>query len=153
MSFNKELNVLKGISNVVEATSKEENVHGDFGVAIIGIIKQENPDWFDDEFEKLVIGACKKAFKAEEGILDWIFEEGELEFLPKETIKVFVKNRFNNSLKSIGYDSIFDVDEAVLNTTKWFDVETTSTKEGDFFYKRQIDYNKKSKSVTEDDLF
>ena len=153
MSFNKELNVLKGISNVVEATSKEENVHGDFGVAIISIIKEENPDWFDADFEAVVSGACKKAFKAEEGILDWVFEKGELEFLPKETIKVFVQNRFNNSLKNIGYKPVFDIDEAVLSTTKWFDVETTATKEGDFFYKRQIDYNKKSKSVTEDDLF
>ena len=31
MSFNKNNNVLKGISNVVEATSKEEEIHGNFG--------------------------------------------------------------------------------------------------------------------------
>ena len=38
MSFNKELNLLKGISNVVEATSKEEEIHGNFGAEIINII-------------------------------------------------------------------------------------------------------------------
>ena len=47
MSFNKEKNLFKGISNVVEATSKEEDVHGNFGVEIINIIKKENPAWFD----------------------------------------------------------------------------------------------------------
>jgi ribonucleoside-diphosphate reductase beta chain len=153
MSFNKEKNIFKGISNVVEATSKEEDIHGNFGVEIINIIKSENPDWFDEEFDHIIYSACNKAYIAECGILDWIFEEGELEFLPKETIKHFIMNRFNNSLKKIGMEPFFEVDADLLASTKWFDVEITATKEGDFFYKKQIDYNKKSKSITVDDLF
>ena len=58
MSFNKEKNVLKGISNVVEATSKEEEIHGNFGAELINIIKKENPEWFDEDFEELVYSAC-----------------------------------------------------------------------------------------------
>jgi ribonucleoside-diphosphate reductase beta chain len=50
-------------------------------------------------------------------------------------------------------DSIFDVDQSLLESTQWFDVEITATKEGDFFYKKSVDYNKKSKSITSDDLF
>jgi ribonucleoside-diphosphate reductase beta chain len=153
MSFNKDRNVLKGISNVVEATSKEEEIHGNFGAEIINIIKKENPDWFNDEFKELIYSACKKAYIAECGILDWIFEKGELWFLPKETIQHFIMNRFNNSLRKIGMDPLFEVDDNLLESTKWFDIEITSTKEGDFFYKKSVDYNKKSKSITEDDLF
>lgn len=153
MSFNKEKNLFKGISNVVEATSKEEDIHGNFGVEIINIIKSENPEWFDAEFEELVYSACQKAYTAECGILDWIFEKGELEFLPKETIKTFIMNRFNNSLRKIGMQPLFEIDTNSLESTKWFEVEITATKEGDFFYKKQIDYNKKSKAITEDDLF
>lgn len=153
MSFNKEKNVLKGISNVVEATSKEEEIHGNFGAELINIIKKENPEWFDEEFYNLIYSACKKAYAAECGILDWIFEQGELSFLPKETIQHFIMNRFNNSLKKIGMQSLFDVDNELLKSTKWFDIEITATKEGDFFYKKQVDYNKKSKSITVDDLF
>jgi ribonucleoside-diphosphate reductase beta chain len=62
-------------------------------------------------------------------------------------------NRFNNSLAKISMDPIFTVDSSLLEQTHWFDVEITATKEGDFFYKKQIDYNKKSKAITEDDLF
>ncbi|MDB0072854.1 ribonucleotide-diphosphate reductase subunit beta [Porticoccaceae bacterium] len=153
MSFNKEKNVFKGISNVVEATSKEEDIHGNFGVELINIIKSENPEWFDEEFDSLIISACKKAFQAECKILDWIFENGELEFLPKETIKHFIMNRFNNSLGKIGMKPVFEVDINKLEKTLWFEVEITSTKEGDFFYKKQIDYSKKQKAITEDDLF
>ena len=50
-------------------------------------------------------------------------------------------------------EPLFDVDSQSLELTKWFDIEITATKEGDFFYKKQIDYNKKSKAITEDDLF
>ena len=153
MSFNKEMNVFKGISNVVEATSKEEDIHGNFGAEIINIIKKENPEWFDEEFEELIYSACKKAYTAECEILDWIFEKGELKFLSKETIQNFIKNRFNNSLEKIGMKSIFDVDSELLKSTEWFDIEILGTKEGDFFYKKSVDYNKKSKSITEDDLF
>ena len=153
MSFNKEKNVFKGISNFVEATSTEEDIHGNFGVELINIIKSENPEWFDEEFDNLIISACKKAFQAECKILDWIFENGELEFLPKETIKHFIMNRFNNSLGKIGMKPVFEVDIDKLEKTLWFEVEITSTKEGDFFYKKQIDYSKKQKAITEDDLF
>ena len=153
MSFNKDKNVLKGISNVVEATSKEEEIHGNFGAEIINIIKKENPEWFDEEFEELIYSACKKAYTAECGILDWIFEKGELKFLSKETIQNFIRNRFNNSLEKIGMKSIFKVDSELLKSTEWFDIEILGTKEGDFFYKKSVDYNKKSKSITEDDLF
>ena len=62
-------------------------------------------------------------------------------------------NRFNNSLKKIEMQPVFEVNTDLLASTKWFDVEITATKEGDFFYKKQIDYNKKSKAITEDDLF
>lgn len=153
MSFNKEKNLFKGISNVVEATSKEEDIHGNFGVEIINIIKKEFPEWFDEEFENLIYSACHKAYDAECGILDWIFEKGELEFLSKDVIKEFIKNRFNNSLNKIGMNSVFEINIELLEPTLWFEVEIKSTKEGDFFYKKSIDYNKKSKAITEDDLF
>ncbi len=153
MSFNKHKNVLKGISNVVEATSKEEQIHGNFGIDLIQIIKKENPDWFDETHSQTVRSLCKQAYRAESEIIDWIFEEGEIDFLPKEQIKEFIKNRFNDSLQSIGIEKVFEVDQVIVERTEWFDDEIIGTKHGDFFVKRSINYNKRSKSVTSDDLF
>jgi ribonucleoside-diphosphate reductase beta chain len=153
MAFNKHKNVLKGISNVVEATSKEEQIHGDFGIDVIKIIKSENPTWFNKEYELLTQELCREAFESESKIIDWIFEEGELDFLPKAVINEFIKNRFNNSLESINIGKVFDVDEKLLAETEWFDDEIIGTKHGDFFVKRSIAYTKRSKSITSDDLF
>ncbi|MGB2128740.1 MAG: ribonucleotide-diphosphate reductase subunit beta, partial [Flavicella sp.] len=153
MAFNKFQNKLKGISNVVEATSKEEQIHGDFGIDIINILKNEHPEWFTPEYHDLIKKMCIDAFRAESDLLDWIFEAGELDFLPKNIILEFVKNRFNNSLKSIGIDSVFEVDTKLLSQTDWFDDEIIGTKHGDFFVKRSINYSKRTQSITSDDLF
>ena len=110
MAFNKHKNMLKGVSNVVEATSKEEQIHGDFGIDLIKIIKQENPDWFDLMFATKIQQMCKEAFEAESAIIDWIFEKGEIDFLPKNIINEFIKDRFNRSLESIGVGGVFAVD-------------------------------------------
>jgi len=153
MAFNKHRNMLKGISNVVEATSKEEQIHGDFGIDLINILKTENPKWFDTEFEKRIQNMCKKAFEAESGIIDWIFENGELDFLPKSQINEFIKDRFNKSLESIGVSQIFETKESILNETESFNDEIIGTKHGDFFVKRSINYSKRTQSITGDDLF
>ena len=153
MSFNKHKNVFKGVSNVIEATSKEEQIHGLFGIELINIIREEKPEWFDAKLEQRVYDACREAYQSEEQVIDWIYEAGDLDFLPKATVKEFVKNRLNNSLESIGYNRLFDVDEQAVESTDWFDDEITATKHVDFFVKRSINYTKRSRSIGADDLF
>jgi ribonucleoside-diphosphate reductase beta chain len=153
MSFNKHKTLFKGISNVIEATSKEEQIHGLFGAELINIIREENSEWFDESFEKYVIDACKEAYRSEEIVIDWIYEKGDLDFLPKSVVKEFVKNRLNMALKNIGYKPVFEVDEESLDQTEWFEDEIIATKQVDFFVKRSVNYTKRSRSITADDLF
>jgi len=153
MAFNKHKNVLKGISNAVEATSKEEDIHARFGIELVNIIKAENPEWWDAGAVKEISRLCREAFKAENGIIDWIYGNADLDFLPKETVKEFLKHRFNQSLQAIGMKPIYETDEAVVRSTDWFVEEILSTKNTDFFVKRSTSYQKFSKAFTEDDLF
>jgi ribonucleoside-diphosphate reductase beta chain len=153
MSFNKHKNMFKGISNIVEATSKEEEIHGLFGIHIVDILKKEHPEWFDQDFEDKIVNACRKAYKAELKMIDWIFETGELEFLSKKTVDNFIKNRFNGSLINLEIEPIFEVDEEEITKTLWFDEEIKVTKDNDFFNKRSTTYTKKTKSIGPKDLF
>jgi hypothetical protein len=50
-------------------------------------------------------------------------------------------------------DLQFNVDDEILAKTEWFTDEVDMTKRPDFFNKRSINYNKKSKAITEDELF
>lgn len=152
-SFDKYEKKFKGISNAVEATSKEEQIHGLFGQELVNTIREENPDLFDDEFEEEVQEACKQAYRAEMDILDWIFSEGELDFLPREHVDEFVKNRFNESLENVDVEPVFETDDDLLDETRWFNEDIMMTKDNDFFSKRSTTYNKHTKSVTSDDIF
>jgi len=153
MSFNKFKNVLKGMSNAVEATSKEEQIHAEFGFDLVNLIKKENPSWWTDELVEDIIDATLDAYDSEMEVVEWIFEKGDLEFLTKEQTLEFIKDRFNRSLKEIGIEEVFNVDKDLLKQTEWFDDETLTSKHTDFFNKRSINYSKRQKSITEDDLF
>ena len=153
MSFNKHKNMLKGISNAVEATSKEEDLHARFGFELVKIIKEENPEWWDKDTINTINRLCREAYKAEAAIVDWIYGEIDLDFLPKQTVKEFLKHRFNQSLKAIDLKPLYEVDEKAIDDTEWFTDEILSTKNVDFFVKRSVAYSKKTKAFTEDDLF
>lgn len=152
-AFNKYKNTLKDIDNVVQATQKEEVIHAMFGMALIKIIQKEQPDWFNDEFFNKLYRACKKAYEAECNIIDWIFEKGDLEFLSKDVVKEFVKNRFNESLVQIGGKKIFEVDAVKLDQLKWFDEEIYAEVNTDFFHKKPVTYSKKVQAITAEDIF
>ena len=149
-SFNKQKNTFKGIDNVIQATMKEEKLHGLAGAYIINLIKKENPDWFNEDFYKTIERACKKAYAAEANIIDWIFELGELTFLSKQDVLEFTKNRFNESLKMIGANPIFEVDKDILKGSAWFNVEVDSETHTDFFHKTPTAYT--NNKVNEDQV-
>lgn len=152
-TFNHERNVLKDIDNVIQATQREELIHGLLGTYLILEIKKENPDWFNDEFYAIIEQACHKAFEAEVKIIDWIFEGGELEYMPKESFVEFIKYRFNESLAGIGAKRPFVIDELKLGRLSWVIEEIHAQTHVDFFHKKSNAYAKKIKSITASDLF
>ncbi len=152
-SFNKHKKTLKDIDNVIQATMVEEMLHAMLGAYILNKIKEEFPDWFNDDFYDKIYRASKKAYEAEEKIIDWIFEEGELSFLPKNTVKEFTKDRFNQSLLMIGGKPVFEVDKSKLDVIKWFNEELETETAADFFWKRPTSYSKKMQPSKAEDLF
>ena len=152
-SFYKYKNQLKDLNNTVQATQKEELIHGFFGAKLISIIKNEYPEWFNEEFKEKIVRACKKAYKAELKILDWIFEDGELEFLSRYETEEFIKDRFNQALALIEMEPIFTVDKAVTEKLTWFDDEIYLSTSYDFFNKKSTNYSKRSKSIKKEDIF
>jgi len=152
-SFDKYQKNFVRIANAVEATSKEEQVHGLFGQELVRTIQDENPEIMSDGFDQEVQAMCQRAYEAELDILDWIFSEEELDFLPREHIDEFLKGRFNTSLENVNVDPVFETDDDLLDETRWFDEDIMMSKDNDFFFKQPTSYNKHTQSVTPDDMF
>ena len=77
----------------------------------------------------------------------------DLDFLTRDEVKEFIKNRFNNSLEACGFAKVFEINKDLLKNTDWLDIQLNTSKEDDFFQKKSTNYNKFSKPVTEDELF
>lgn len=152
-SFNRHKGILKDIDNVIDSTRSEETIHAQFGAWLVNQIRKEYPHWFTEEFTNELTKAAHKALKAEIGVLDWIFESGELDFLSKETLVEFLKDRFNESFKMIGEEPIYEVNRDLLKSLQWFEEETNTNVNVDFFHKKPSTYTKRQQSVNAEDLF
>lgn len=151
-SFKKHKNILSNFNSVISATAREENLHAKFGEELVKIIRSENPEWFDEEMENKIRRNVRKALAAETEVLDWIFEKGELDFLPKESIIEYLKSRFNKSLNQIGYDNEFEVNDKLLEPTEFLEVQLMASSSFDFFNEKSTDYSQNT-AFDEEDLW
>jgi ribonucleoside-diphosphate reductase beta chain len=123
------------------------------GIKIINTIREEYPELFDEELEQKVLHEAEEAFKSEAKIVDWMVNGIQEEGLTAPILKEFIKNRINESLKQIGFKTVFEVDKDLLKTTMWFSEELLGENATDFFHSRPTSYAKKNQSFSADDLF
>lgn len=153
-SFCQKKQKLKTVDNIIMATAKEEDVHFQFGVALINIIKREYPEWFNEDFYNKIKRACKKAYEAELKIIDWIFNGEDLSFISKEEVEIFLQDRFNKALKEIGIEKMFDIDTTKLgDSLKWFEEERVLDVRVDFFDIQSPNYTIGQQDISPESLF
>ena len=151
--FNRYRNVLKDTGQQVKYTRNEENIHALAGIKIINTIRSEHPELFDEELEERIASEAKAAFVAESYLVDWMVNGFNEKGLNADILKEFIKNRINDSLEKIGFDSAFDVDTSLLEDTMWFEEELLGNNATDFFHSRPVEYSKNSQTFDADDLF
>lgn len=151
--FNRYKNVLKDTGQQVKYTRNEENIHALVGIKIINVIREEHPELFDKELEERIKSESIVAFKAESKMIDWMVGDFNEKGLNKDILKEFIKNRINDSLEKIGFESVFDIDKSLLKDTIWFEEELLGNNATDFFHTRPVEYSKNSQSFNADDLF
>lgn len=144
---------MKNTSNIIAWTSVDEQLHANAGIYIINQIKKEFPEYLDTDKEAQIQEIVKESLVIESEILDWIFEDGELEKISKTDILNFMKYRIDDSLAKIGLSKIYNISETEYVPMQWFEEEVFANSLDDFFAKRPVDYTKHDKSITAMDLF
>ncbi|MEM9547916.1 MAG: ribonucleotide-diphosphate reductase subunit beta [Bacteroidota bacterium] len=153
LSFTRFKGYMKNVSNIIAWTSVDEQIHANAGIYIINKIREEHPELLDEKDEYLLKAQIKQSVEVESEILDWIFEEGELQHISKENLLNFMKYRINDSLQKIEMNPMYSISEEAYTPMRWFEEEVFSNSLDDFFAKRPVEYTKHDKSITEDDLF
>ena len=152
MYFYRHKGIMKDIRNIIKWTAIDEQLHFNTGVYIVGILREEHPELFDEELNDIVKKACIKSVRYEQNILDWIFENGELDKLTKTDLLHYMESRVNDSMSAMGFSKVFEGNKD-LKSTDFFFEEVFADSMDDFFANRPVDYTLGDKSITSEDLF
>lgn len=151
IAFTRFKGYTKNISNMVAWSAQDEQIHANAGIYLInewmsetGININALQDW-----KTLITFYVEK----ESELLDWIFEEGELDFYTKNDLLNYIKYRLDQSLFKIGITPVFNLTINDIKNMIWFEEEVFANSLDDFFAKRPVDYTKHDKSISASDLF
>ncbi|MBA5628569.1 ribonucleotide-diphosphate reductase subunit beta [Moheibacter lacus] len=153
LSFTKFKGYMKNVSNIIAWTSVDEQIHANGGIYIVNKIREEFPDFFDEETVNYILETVENSIDIESRILDWIFIEGEIETVNKTNLLNFMKFRVDDSMKKIGLKPIYHISQELYKPMAWFEEEVFANSLDDFFAKRPTDYTKHDKPITANDLF
>jgi ribonucleoside-diphosphate reductase beta chain len=151
--FARNKNVLKDTDQQVKYTRNEEYIHALVGIKIINTIREEYPELFDKDLEEKILSEAVEAYNSEAKIIDWMINGLQEQGLSAAHLKEFIKDRINESLKSIDFPVAFELNGSLLKETTWFSEELLGNNMTDFFSSRPVEYSKKNQSFSEADLF
>lgn len=153
LSFTRFKGLMKNVSNIIAWTSVDEQIHANAGIYIVNQIREEFPDFFDEETVNYVRETVEHSIQIEGQILDWIFSAGQIETVNKNDLLNFMKFRVDDSMKKIGLKPIYNISQESYKPMAWFEEEVFANSLDDFFAKRPTEYTKHDKSISANDLF
>ena len=136
-------NLLPNIGNIIDWSALDESLHAQCAMYLFNNIMEENPELFTAEFKTDIYVAARLTYEIEVKLIDQIFARGELPNLSKSALLNFMKDRINQSLRTIKLKPIFDIDKELLKELQWFYDEFDGEHHTDFFAKRPTSYSKK----------
>jgi ribonucleoside-diphosphate reductase beta chain len=126
---NKLLNIVRGINFSV----RDENLHSIGGAWSFKHLKEQRQ--LSEEQEEIlhtkIVKAAHTLLEHESGIIDMLFEKGNIEGITPIQLKHFVESRLNQCLHELGYKKEFDVKYNPI--ADWFYKNITSFTFNDFF--------------------
>lgn len=153
MHFNKTRALLKDTAQQIQYTRNEENLHATVGKILVNTLREEYPEYFNEDLNNIIRKECLDALKHESRIVRWILGDYDNGGLNSEVVIAYITDRLNKSLSDVGFETLFEVDPKLKQQFLWADIEEEGTTMTDFFQKRVVEYTKNSKSYNISDLW
>lgn len=153
LSYRRHFGGMKNIANIIAWTAADETVHYEFGAWLVRKMRDEYPQIEKSGFSERMGEVAEEALTHEIKMIDYILGGDELDFLSRECIIEFVKDRLNRSMYGLGLDYVFVVNKPRLDETTWFYESVLGTNHVDFFDRRATEYSVKDVVFSAEELF
>lgn len=128
-------NKLTGSAEQIQYIMRDESNHLNFGANVINTIKEEQPELWDDKFQKRIISLIKKATELEYTYAKNVFPKG-IFGMNADGFKQYIEHIADRRLSAVGLPKQFHT----KNPFPWMSETTDLTKEKNFFETRVIEY-------------
>ena len=143
-------NKMKGMGQIVSWSVRDETLHCLSVIRLFRTFVAENPEIWTVEFKNDLIEICSQIVEHEDAFIDLAFEQGAVQGLYAEEVKVYIRFIADRRLQQLGLDALFNIDK---NPLPWLDEILNAVEHTNFFENRSTEYSKASTSGVWSDAF
>ena len=129
---------MKGMCEIVEWSIRDETMHVEAMTKLFHTYLEENPHLVTDTLKSYIYSNFTLAVELEENLIDFIYDEVQIEGLLQEDVKTYIRYLADRRLLQLGLKPIF---KQKTNPIPWLDWIVSGDSFKNFFEGRVTDYN------------
>lgn len=133
---NSMMNIVRGINFSV----RDENLHSAAGAWCFRLKMQDAHPTKIEYYQTNIKLIAERIYDHECGIIDMIFEKGDIKGITAHQLRCFVQSRINECLKQLGFDKLYDVKYDPISS--WFYKGINNYQFNDFFAGQSREYHR-----------
>jgi ribonucleoside-diphosphate reductase beta chain len=132
-------NKMKGMGQIVTWSVRDESLHTQSAIRLFKTFIEENPEVWNDAFERDLYKACETIVTHEDAFIDLAFEQGAIEGLEPGDVKAYIRYIADRRLTQLGLQPIYRTQK---NPLPWLDAILNGVEHTNFFENRATEYSK-----------
>ncbi|MDE0779933.1 MAG: ribonucleotide-diphosphate reductase subunit beta [Alphaproteobacteria bacterium] len=132
-------NKMKGMGQIVTWSVRDESLHTASIIKLFRTFINENPEIWDEEFQRELYVACETVLNHEDAFIDLAFEMGSLEGLEGKEVKQYIRYIADRRLVQLGLQPVYRVEQ---NPLPWMEEMLNGVEHANFFENRSTEYSK-----------
>jgi ribonucleoside-diphosphate reductase beta chain len=143
-------NKMKGMGQIVTWSVRDETLHTQSAIRLFKTFIDENPEVWNDAFERDLYKACETIVTHEDAFIDLAFEQGGIQGLEAGEVKAYIRYIADRRLTQLGLQPIYRTEK---NPLPWLDAILNGVEHTNFFENRSTEYSKAATQGTWEEAF
>lgn len=130
---------MKGMTQIVTWSIRDESLHVESMIRLFREFVAERPHVWDDELKGQIYTICKTMVDLEDKFIDLAFEQGGIDGLTPQEVKLYIRYIADRRLNALGLKAIYEIEK---NPLDWLDYIMNGVEHTNFFENRATEYAK-----------
>lgn len=143
-------NKMKGMGQIVTWSIRDEAMHVEGMMMLFRTFITENKHLWTDKLKKEIYDIARQMVEHEDAFIDLAFEQGGVEGMTAEDIKLYIRYICDRRLTQLGLKPNYHIKD---NPLPWLDIMVNAPEFTNFFEARATEYSRAATTGTWDDAF